>query len=91
MSKNGVDFLLSGLDGRLGKGNFQMVISSHVIVVKLHQSLDGFLHRRHLDQGHLTVPEEAAQTNRSISWGVTGKDSQYVISLQGRDYSWKVS
>lgn len=53
-----------GLDCGLGEGNFEMVIPSHVVVVESHQSLDGFLHGRHLDQGHLPVPGEEAGAER---------------------------
>lgn len=41
-----------------------MVIAAHVVVVKVHQGLDRFLHRRHLDQGHLAVPGEDAETQQ---------------------------
>lgn len=33
-----------------------MLVASHVVVVKVDQSLDGLLHRRHLNQRHLSVP-----------------------------------
>lgn len=54
------------LDGGLWKGNFEMVIPSHVVVVQIDQGLDGFLYWRHLDQSHLTVPDEERAESASF-------------------------
>lgn len=37
-----------------------MLVASHVVVVKVDQSLDGLLHGRHLNQRHLPVPGREA-------------------------------
>ena len=45
-------------DGGLGEGHLEVVVGPHVVVVEVHEPLDGLFHRRHLEQRHLVVPGE---------------------------------
>ncbi|KAK0149146.1 hypothetical protein N1851_010331 [Merluccius polli] len=50
--------MLLQLDGGLGERHLQVVVGSHIVVVEVHEALDGLLHSRHLEQRHLVVSED---------------------------------
>lgn len=57
------------LNGGLGERDSQVLVASHVVVVKVNQGLDGLLHRRHLDQSHFTILEKLERFHSSSSIG----------------------
>ena len=55
------------LDGGLGEGDPKVLAAPHVVVVEVHQRLDGFLHRGHLKKSHLVVPGGGGGVKRCMS------------------------
>lgn len=45
-------------NGGLGEGDSQVLVASHVVVVKVDQGLYGLLDCWHLDKSHFTIPEK---------------------------------
>lgn len=46
------------LNGGLWERDSQVLVASHVVIVKVNQGLDGLLHCWHLDQSHFTILEK---------------------------------
>lgn len=51
------------LNGGLREGDSQMLVSSHIVIVKINQGLDSLFYCWHLDQSHFTISKQQQQKN----------------------------
>ena len=69
------------LNGGFGEGDSQVLVASHVVVVKVNQGLDGLFHCWHLNQSHFPIPEKY---NNSVNNNILKSHKTF----QTRFYKW---